>query len=764
MSWSKGKVWHYLAGGGVGMAFWRTRRPGWVAVGSVAFIAGITVWLLLDKKSGVDTAVILTLTATLAGLAVAAAGLVPRRPLTCEVRELADRVALERGRARRQALGMSGDARPADVGFRSPSRQDEPELVRWRSDGGRERGTLSDVAGFYQSLDRGRLVVLGEPGSGKTVLATQLVLDLIEELPDGDLRPARRPPVPVWLSLTSLDLGDPESLAEAAADELAARLDRWIVEQLTAVYQVRARVAGEVLAGHWIVPVLDGLDEMDPAAAGQGAPPRPRAAAVVRALNDGTGRRPVVLVCRRAEYRQLARSPGPAGDEPVLLDASQIVLQPLERDVICAHLADRFPGSGPDRMAARWEPVRAALEAAAASAQAAGSVLEVLSSPWRLFLAVMAYHEDGTDPSQMLRHRGTAATSELLEQLIPAATALTPAPAGVRYPPDEVRDWLAVLAGHLHDTSEDPALRWSPTDLRLERLWPIAGAATVQWITRIAAPVIVAAVFAVPGLIWVHSTRRWFPDTGQAWLGLSLVLFAVILSPSLTVIKNFRIDRLDLASLRFSAGRRRLAGDLAANLAVGLAGGLAIGLAHALAIGLAIWVAFGLVAGLAGGLTFGLGGSFALASRPTSVMRQNAAYILAVGLAIGLSVGLAVGLALGLAVGLMFTLTFALAAGLAFGLAYGLVIWLRYLIGSRLARRKGLLPPRVGRFLDWAYRANLLRMSGTAAQFRHRELQDWLLSTRLESSEPPAQAETGTQGTRLFPRQNAAGIGPPTTI
>lgn len=57
---------------------------------------------------------------------------------------------------------------------------------------------------------------------------------------------------------------------------------------------------------------------------------------------------------------------------------------------------------------------------------------------------------------------------------------------------------------------------------------------------------------------------------------------------------------------------------------------------------------------------------------------------------------------------------------------FGLAVWIRYLIGCALARRQGLLPRHVGRFLDWAYRANLLRMSGTAVQFRHRERQAWL--------------------------------------
>lgn len=637
---------------------------------------------------------------------------------------------------------MSGDARPADVGFRSPSLQEEPELVRWHSDGGPEHGTLSEVAGFYRSLERGRLMILGEPGSGKTVLATQLVLDLIKALPRGEWLPTVRPQVPVWLSLTSLDLGEPASLEEAGAPQLAARLDQWIAEQLSTVYQVRARVAEELLGGHWIVPVLDGLDEMDPAATGQSDAPRPRAAAVVRALNDGTGRRPVVLVCRRAEYRQLAQSAVPAGEEPLLLDASQIVLQPLEPGVICQHLSDRFPGSAPGQIARRWKPVLLALEAAAPD-QAAGHVLEVLASPWRLFLAVMAYHSDDTDPAEILQHSGDTAPSRLMEQLIPAATALTPAPAGGRYPPDKVKEWLTTLACHLHDTSEDPVLRWSPTDLILEQLWPIAGVRRVQWRYGIARLVVLGVPFAVAGLIWVRSTGRWFPDTLASWIGLIAPLPLIVLVACLGAIRSQALRRLDLASLRFPAGRRRLAITLAFGLPFGLAVGQVAGQVAGQAVGSAFWLVVGLAAGLAIGLA-GQEGSFRLASRPTSVMSQNAAYFLAVGLVVGLVVGLAVGLVVGPAFGL----AVGLGVGLAVGLVAGLDVWIRYVLSCRLARRHGLLPPRVGLFLDWAYKANLLRMSGIAGQFRHRELQDWLFSPHQPKTDQPAANDLSAQADR----------------
>lgn len=54
--------------------FWAARRPGWFAAGLVIALLILTVWLFTEK-SGTDTAVILTLTVSIASLAVAFCGL-----------------------------------------------------------------------------------------------------------------------------------------------------------------------------------------------------------------------------------------------------------------------------------------------------------------------------------------------------------------------------------------------------------------------------------------------------------------------------------------------------------------------------------------------------------------------------------------------------------------------------------------------------------------------------------------------------------------
>lgn len=740
--------------------FWAVRRPGWVAAGATVAIAAMTVWLL-KAKSGGNTATVLALAVSVASLAVAFRGLRPSPPLSRVARDLANEVAKDRGRARRQALGMSGDFRPADVTYRSPLPQDEPDLLRWRSDGGPEHGTLESVADFYRSLDRGRMVILGEPGAGKTVLATQLVIDLVEGLPDGELQPGARPPVPVWLSLTSIDLGDTDSLARASAEQIAARLDEQIALQISVAYPISKPAAEGLTRGRWLLPVLDGLDEMDPPSPDDSHSGRPRATAVVRALNSGTGRRPVVVVCRRGEYGQLARSPDAIGEDPVLQDASQIVLQPLDLPTIDNYLTRRFPGVSPGTVTSRWQNVLAAL-GATTTPERGVSLADVLSSPWRLFLAATAYQDQGSDPDELIRLPATDVGRYLIGQLIPAVTHRTPRPRGDHYRPPDVHTWLVTLARHLTQTSNDPKLRWSPTDLRLERLWVIAGQKSVQRLAALACCALLGAAFGISGIAWAQSHRHWYPNSAAAWTGLIAVLGVVALS---TVFSFSTADTpLNRLELRFATptSRKRLMGALAGGLATGVVYGVGIvavtALKGSLAIGKVGALEYGLVLGVIVGLTNGLGRNSSVASQPTSVMRQNITYALTVGLGTwfvtsfvafiiyrNIYKNLAV-----LSGGTAATVEFVLALGLGLaiwtGLVVGMASWIRYLIGCALARRKGELPPRVGQFFDWAYRAGLLRMSGTAVQFRHRELQAWLVLSGEETAAPPSLGLNQTSG------------------
>lgn len=111
----------------------------------------------------------------------------------------------------------------------------------------------------------------------------------------------------------------------------------------------------------------------------------------------------------------------------------------------------------------------------------------------------------------------------------------------------------------------------------------------------------------------------------------------------------------------------------------------------------------------------------------------------AAGLTAGLGIGVAAAVAGAVGVGffsygtigsaVLIGAILAVVCGTVFTFAGGLLwaaAWRRY--AAFLTCTRGRLPWRLGRFLDWAYDAGLLRISGTAYQFRHLELQDHLAS------------------------------------
>ncbi len=702
------------------------------------------------------------------GALVAVAGL--RRPPAGDLAQLArvwastlaEQVKEDGQRQWRQLIG--GDTQRINLTF---SLRAEPgrAAVAPAGAGRLFEGTpaLLDVASYFRRTCPRRLVVTGAPGAGKTVLALELMLALIEGREDGD-------PVPVRLSLAEWDTTIP--------------LPEWLARQLVDVYDWPANVAEELVRQRRVLPVLDGLDEMDPTAPdGSPSPEAPGAQAALAALNayqSGRAAGPVILTCRTRHY-EAVRS------RTRLLDAARIDIDHLTPATARAYLLQRAPDP------ARWQPILEALEV-----DSGGTLATTLSTPWRLSLAATVYAQHG-DPSDLLRHATPSDLDEhLLARFVPAATALHPRPRHP-YAPGDVHRWLARLATHLDNPTAIPGtpagVGANPrTDVVLHQLWPLAGPRRVRAIDAmltaltVLLPLPLALTSTVTGLTMMcvvapvvagcHAARAWVDPPGRVrWGRLRTKGGCRDLAAGLAagfgfgfvqgLAAQFLTDLVfDIAFDLRTWLKAGLKGALTFGLAVGIGAGLtrAIGsepslrarprdvihsdllrgLAAGLTVGVAYWITFGLkfgplvgllaglypglLVGLLVGLTRTIGTEPSTSARPREVIHSDLLRGLAAGLTAGLAAGLALGIRAGLDEGpwngLMAALGFGLALGLMVGVGFGAPSGRRYLVFVLCSRRN--LPWRLGVFLDWACAAGLLRLSGSAYQFRHRELQQWL--------------------------------------
>ncbi|MGW3151605.1 NACHT domain-containing protein [Streptomyces sp. NPDC001177] len=718
------------------------QRRNWQLIGALCALAIVvcSVYAVREIIHGglqpADTAGLLGLPLGVAGLVAAVVAL--RKPVEGNDAELARGWAatlagqVEAGESAvwRQLLG--DDTRRIDLAYvlhpAAVRPAAAPAAGRLFADGP-SLATLPDIVTCYRDTRPLRLVVTGAAGAGKTVLALELLLALIDGRAEDD-------PVPVRIPLSLWDT-ERQSLTEL------------LQQRLVEAYDWPADLAAGLARHHLILPVLDGLDEMDPPALdGSPDPAAPRATAVIRALNayqQGRYAGPLILTCRTRHYDALA-------PHTTVLDAARITVAPVDTD----DARDYLTGRALDP--ARWQPLTDHL-----TAHPEGPLATVLSTPWRLCLTATAYHHHG-DPAELLTLPDPDALDRhLLARYIPAATRTTPNPHG--YTPQDVHRWLHHLTTHLDPTGTPQATATTgseTTDLVLHELWPLAGRTRVRTTDTLLTTL---AVLTTLPLAW--TTPK--PVTGV--LAAAICTLAVLTGTAAALTTTDSPHRLQ-NPVRNPQARR----DLAASLAYGLALGLTLGLTAGLALGLGFTLldgpAAGLTAGLALGLglghtlgfTLGLGLGLGLAREPdtslgaqanivsdaltrlrpglgsglarepdTSLGAQaNALIRLMVGVTAGGALGILGGEMAGITFGITFGITSGLPAGLTLGLTLGLTVGLaagaqasrRYLVFLICSRRR--LPFRLGLFLDWAVTAGLMRNSGSDYQYRHRELQHWL--------------------------------------
>jgi hypothetical protein len=562
-------------------------------------------------------------------------------------------------------------------------------------------------------LELGRMVVLGEAGAGKTVMVLRLLLDLAgEALAALDVEPRTKVRVPVRLSLSSFHV-EPEVLEPTA---LRTRLDSWIARQLTRAHGIPHGQARALVSEGWVLPVLDGLDEMAPS----------RVEQLVAALNCPVGPTPgpVVLTSRTTAYVERVERSGKAAIE----DVTVVTVRPLDIESVVAWLAHRFPDPArPDRVQQRWRRVVTTIRR-----HPGGRLARCLISPLNLYLATAVYADPHSTPAKLCDHDTGDPTRHLLDHLIPAVARHHPGSDGSHYRPDQVRTWLTTITRHLEVMARSG---YSGTDFHLHHLWMSVGRSG-RWIRLPVAAIVTVPVIGALALVVAPVLTS---GTGLPARALTMALAAGFLAVVVLEARSPKLGvlpRLALPRLRDPKARSRVAYAIV----MGILAGLATGLVQGAVIGTVVGAAVSQLAAL----LFGLFSATPQAQRPSDTLRAAIAYTITLGLSaaslFALVGGLALGVPHGTAVGLVTAVTIALAIGTGFGVApYSPNlpgVWLvRYVLAVGVLHRRGLLPRHPQRFLDWAHTAGLLRLAGTAAQFRHRTIQTLLATVPEHPSE-----------------------------
>ena len=167
------------------------------------------------------------------------------------------------------------------------------------------RPPQQSIIEIFEAEGRG-LLILGDPGAGKTTSLLTLAADLLAR---ASADPAY--PIPVVLPLASWR-GQP--------------LDTWIPHQINEQYRILPRFSADWVTRNQLILLLDGLDELP-------TEQQPECVAAINQFRESHGLTPIAVCARQADYDAL----------PVPLNLNgAIALQPLDQGQIRDFLADQF--------------------------------------------------------------------------------------------------------------------------------------------------------------------------------------------------------------------------------------------------------------------------------------------------------------------------------------------------------------------------------------------------------------------------------------
>jgi hypothetical protein len=665
----------------------KAKRVGWnltiFSLGVPAITIPASAWMNKNNESSfnqyVGWANILALTVSVAGVVLVIAEKMGafRTYSSAELAEIAEQLAVEVRRQENstlaQLLSTDGlDSRSAGFRLSLQGRATKTKKSSTRTVDPRK------IADFFLDESKGRMMLLGGPGSGKTVLAIQLLLQLITR------RTKENNSVPVIFALASWN-------------PMKTDLEQWLASQLSTRFALGEKLAEKLIEYGLIVPILDGLDEMD-----QQDAAKHRSTRAAERIND--------FIASNADCRILVISrSGPQHYERVarkVRAAQTVIIQPLTATQIIDHIREQCDQR---HELDDWQCVIEGLRGSGSR-----TVVSTLGTPWRLSAAVI-FFKHGGEPADLLptsqekkgkldAYAERVHTLLMKHFLVSRATIFQQ--GGPR--PTKTLLWLRIIANRMsaegHHSNEIVLHNWwRLLDERKLRVWHMLFTFTVLHLP-----------FAINGFFGFSDP----PGGARGFLTVAAVMsnYMTIMLISMTRSTRDR-EPTRLTFYPFKDVRILAMTTLTTLVTCG-----SIGIIYALSDGLF----FGILAGLTAAITT----IFAVASSqtrpgqigtPLEALQNDWRIALLSGFLIGACTGLYYLKLYGISIALIF-------AEMSILGRFCCSAYARYIVAILYGWNKYGLPVFFTRFLEWGRKSGVLRASGAGFQFRHQELQDYLQS------------------------------------